>query len=207
LRVINSHSHYDHVGGNHQFERILSPATPFSRTMAAGLRSAELAQEVSPAALCRELPAGVAPDTHRIRPYRITGTLTDGETIDLGGRVLEVLFVPGHTPDAVALLDRRDGYLWSGDSFYAGPIWLFAPETDLPAYRRSVHRLADLVPGLTAVFPAHNTPRADPALLRDLAQAVDAVLAGAVTGKTVGEDQVEFSFAGFSLLLRADLLP
>ena len=30
VRVLNSHSHIDHIGGNYQFENILSPSTAFS---------------------------------------------------------------------------------------------------------------------------------------------------------------------------------
>ena len=100
------------------------------------------------------------------------------------------MLIPGHTPDAVALLDRDAGFLWSGDSFYEGPIWLFAPETDLEAYRESVARLAELAGGLNAVFPAHNTPRADPRLLVDLKAELDLVLAGKVEPDAVGDGAV-----------------
>ncbi|MGB5577231.1 MAG: hypothetical protein WBM88_07470, partial [Woeseiaceae bacterium] len=111
---------------------------------------------------------------------------------------------PGHTDDSIALLDRDRGYLWSGDSFYEGPIWLFFPETDLVAYQQSVAKLASLVPDLKAIFPAHNTPRADPALLTRLRVNLDRVLAGKVAPVPVSDDNVEFRFDGFSLLMRAN---
>lgn len=207
VRVINSHSHYDHVGGNYRFDEVLSLSMPFSLERAAGLESEELLAEVSPEALCRPLPDGVTAENHRIRPYTITASIAHGDVIDIGGRTLEILHIPGHTPDAIALLDREAGFLWSGDSFYEGPVWLFAPETDIVSYRGSVKRLAALAPELTAVFPAHNTPRADPELLVRLNEALGAVMAGDVEPETVGEGQVEFGFEGFSLLLREDLLP
>ena len=115
-----------------------------------------------------------------------------------------VLAVPGHTPDAIALLDREAGFLWTGDSFYEGPIWLFAPETDLEAYRRSMARLAGLVPDLTAVFAAHNTPVAQPGRLVQLSEAIDAVLDGTARGDDLGDGGIEYVFEGFSLLLRAE---
>lgn len=47
---------------------------------------------------------------------------SDGEIIDLGGRRLEILHVPGHTPDAVALLDAENGLLFTGDTWYDASI-------------------------------------------------------------------------------------
>ena len=204
VTVVNSHSHFDHIGGNHQFERILSMGTPFSLSRAAGFQTDELLTEVSPEALCKPLPDGLEPGEHRVRPYAITGQLADGDVIDLGGRQLEVLRVPGHTPDAIALLDRDAGFLWSGDSFYEGPIWLFAPETDLAAYGNSVRRLAEIAPTLTAVFPAHNTPQASPELLIALRDKFETVTSGQVEPVDVGDGTVEFPAEGFSLLMRKD---
>ena len=204
VTVVNSHSHFDHTGGNHQFDRILSLGTDFSLERSSGYQTEELLAEVSPEALCKPLPGGFVPGEHRIRPYAITGELADGDVIDLGGRRLEVLHIPGHTPDAIALLDRDAGFLWSGDSFYEGPIWLFAPETDIRAYRESVRRLAGIAPELTAVFPAHNTPRANPELLVSLRDKVEIVTAGQLEPVTMGDGTVEFTFAGFSFLMRED---
>ena len=143
-------------------------------------------------------------ENHRIRPFSIANKIEDGDVLDIGGRQLEVLQVPGHTDDSIALLDRSAGFLWSGDSFYEGPIWLFFPETDLVAYQASVERLAALVPDLKAVFPAHNTPKAMPALLTRLRQNLDRVLAGDVLPVPVTDGNVEFRFEGFSLLMRDD---
>ena len=160
--------------------------------------------EVSPEALCKELPSGVTAEDHQTRPYFISETIADGDVLDIGGRKLEVLTVPGHTDDSIALLDRSDGFLWSGDSFYEGPIWLFFPETDLAAYQESVARIASLVPQLDAVFPAHNTPKADPALLVQLRDNLNQVLGGLVEPTPVADGNVEFRFQGFSFLMRKD---
>ena len=204
VRVLNSHSHFDHIGGNYEFEEILSIGTQFSRDKARGARNEQIATEVSPEALCKALPEGVTPQSHHIRPFSISETIADGDTLDLGDRQLEVVRIPGHTDDAIALLDRSAGFLWSGDSFYEGPIWLFFPETDLAAYRQSIARLAALAPDLNAVFPAHNTPVADPALLTDLQQNLERVLGGEINPVPVGDGNVEFKFDRFSFLMRED---
>ncbi len=143
-------------------------------------------------------------DNYRTRPWTITEVAADGRRIDLGDRVLEVLHIPGHTPDAVALLDAEAGYLWTGDSFYEGPIWLFAPETDLEQFQESIERLAALVPGLTTLFPAHNTPVADPVRLTELRDALAGVLEGTLEG-TLDEESgmLRYEAGAFSLLMRS----
>lgn len=204
IRVLNSHSHFDHIGGNYQFDNILSVSTPFSISKTRGLRNQEILLEVSPEALCQGLPQGVNGEEHQTRPYSISGVIEDGDVLDIGGRLLEVLHVPGHTDDAIALLDRDAGFLWSGDSFYQGPIWLFAPETDLASYEASVARMAALAPELKAVFPAHNTPKADPLLLIELQDKLDQVLSGDIEPGPSSDGTVEFRFRDFGFLMRED---
>jgi glyoxylase-like metal-dependent hydrolase (beta-lactamase superfamily II) len=89
-----------------------------------------------------------------IRPWKSTHALQDGERVKLGGRELEVIFTPGHTPDSVVLFDRKNGLLFTGDTFYPGPIYLFVPETDFAAYVRTVARLAALEPQSKLLLPA-----------------------------------------------------
>jgi len=74
----------------------------------------------------------------------------------------------------------------------------------LAAYQQSVVRLASLAHDLNAVFPAHNTPMADPALLIDLQKNLDLVLAGEINSTPIGDGNVEFKFNGFSFLMRED---
>jgi hydroxyacylglutathione hydrolase len=50
--------------------------------------------------------------------------LKDGEIIDLGGRKLEVVFTPAHTPGSTTFIDKEAGYGFSGDSFGSGNLLL-----------------------------------------------------------------------------------
>ena len=204
VTVLNSHTHMDHVGGNAEFERVLALDTEFTRARALGRGNADVRGEVHESALCRPLPAGVTEDSYHTPAFEIDAFVGDGDTIDLGGRTLEIIGAPGHTPDAIVLLDREAGFLWTGDSFYEGPIWLFAPETDLEAYRTSVARLAELVPGLTTLFTAHNTPVAPPSRLLELHDAVEAMFEGIAVGNRLRDGGVEFVFEGFSIMVGPD---
>ncbi|HEY2944203.1 MAG TPA: MBL fold metallo-hydrolase, partial [Vicinamibacteria bacterium] len=110
------------------------------------------------------------------------------------------LHVPGHTPDAVALVDAAAGLLFTGDSFYEGTIWLYVPETDLTAYAASVDRMAAMVPKLKALHPSHNVAVSAPEFLSRLKIAIAQVRGGQVNGAETDNGQITFSFEGFKIL-------
>lgn len=60
---------------------------------------------------------------------------------DLGGRVLDIVPIPGHHASHIATYDRNTRLLFSGDSLYPGRLYVF----DWPAFRASVARLAEFV--------------------------------------------------------------
>lgn len=204
ITVLASHSHIDHVGGHWQFDTVLAPDTEFTNERAMGSNNAFVREEASSIALCKALPDGVTVDNHHTKPFSPSARVADGSIIDLGGTSLEVLAIPGHTPDAVALLDRESGRLFTGDSYYKGPIWLYAPETDLAAYSSSIERLAALVPDLKAVHGAHNEPFSEPHELVKVRDAFGLVYGGATKPDAVTETQAQYHFHSFSLLLQKD---
>jgi glyoxylase-like metal-dependent hydrolase (beta-lactamase superfamily II) len=204
--VLNSHSHHDHVGDNHAFTRVLALDLPYTREHARGSQHAEVAGEVAPSALCGALPAGFDSATYRIRPWRVAGVVHDGSRIDLGGRSLEVLRVPGHAPDAIALRDAAHGLLFTGDTFYEGPIYVFGSGADFGAYARSVERLAALAPVPRKLLTAHNVAVSDPRFLAALRDAVRAIASGAAAG-TRDSTLVTYAFDGFSIQIPARRTP
>lgn len=175
--VLNSHTHNDHVGGNWQFETVYSMDTDFSRQNAKGSVADALA-EIAPGEICGELPPNFDPKSYRTRPWKISKYVRDGEIFDLGGRSIELIATPGHTPDAITLFDRANQLLFTGDTYYPAPIWLFRPETDLDAYANSVAHLAMLAPQVKTVLGAHNIPVAPPSALVRLPAAFADLRAG-----------------------------
>ena len=203
VTVLNSHTHFDHVGGNADFADVWNVDTPFSRSSADGHLDDYARATLEPDRVCGPLPADVMRAPYALRPWKVSRRVADGERIDLGGRELEVLLTPGHAPDALCLLDREHGLLFTGDTYYPGPIYLVAPETDLAAYAESVSRLARLVPTLTLLLPAHEVPVAQPAQLAELQEAITRVRSGNATA-VPSEGVLEYRFDGFSLLLAPD---
>lgn len=204
VTVFNSHTHPDHVGGNHEFDRILGIDHEYARAHAReGFSNERMRGQLASDALCRPLTPGTERSAYRIEPWRISEAVRDGYRIDLGRRILEVLHVPGHAPDAAALLDRGRGLLFTGDTFYEGPIYLFGESTDLDAYGRTVDRLAGLASGLKLLLPGHNTPASPPRMLVSLDEALATVRRGEVEGEPRRAGRVEYVFERFTLLMRA----
>jgi glyoxylase-like metal-dependent hydrolase (beta-lactamase superfamily II) len=199
ILVVNSHTHNDHTSGNWQFAHIAGMDTDFTRHNAQGSR-ADAQSELDPENLCGPLPATFDAKAYATKPWTITETIHVGSKLDLGGRTLEVLATPGHTPDAIALLDRAHGLLFTGDSCYPGPIYLYRPETDVAAYEHSMVRLAALAPRLKLLLPSHNVPEADPQVLPKVVAAFRQVRAGKKVPVVVGPNY-EYKFESFSFLM------
>lgn len=200
--VLNSHTHDDHVGGNWQFDTVYGMDTEFTRTNAKGSRE-DAQAEITPDQICGTLPKGFDAKAYSTRPWKITAYIHDGEKIDLGGRHIEIIATPGHTPDAISLLDRTNGLLFTGDTYYPAPIWLFRPETDLNAYDASIRRLAALAPSVKMVLGAHNIPVAPPSVLAKLVLAFEAVRSGKIPGTAQGEGKTLYQVDDISFLMRA----
>jgi glyoxylase-like metal-dependent hydrolase (beta-lactamase superfamily II) len=200
--VLNSHTHDDHVGGNWQFDTVYGMDSDFTRKNAQGSRE-DAQAEITPDQICGTLPKGFDAKTYSTRPWKTSAYMHDGDKFDLGGRTLEVIATPGHTPDAISLIDRANGLLFTGDTYYPAPIWLFRPETDLNAYAASIRRLAALAPKVKIVLGAHNIPVASPTVLARLVAAFDAVRAGKVAATTDSPGKVLYKVDDISFLLRA----
>jgi glyoxylase-like metal-dependent hydrolase (beta-lactamase superfamily II) len=197
--VLNSHTHNDHVGDNWQFDTVYGMDTEFTRKNAQGSRE-DAQAEIADDQICGSLPRGFDRQAYATKAWKISKFIKDGERIELGGRVIEVIATPGHTPDAISLFDRANGLLFTGDTYYPAPIWLFRPETDLDAYRASIRRLAALS-GVKTVLGAHNVPVAPPSVLPGLVRAFDKVRAGTVPAKPAPEGKVIYEVDGFRFLM------
>ena len=163
--VVNSHAHYDHIGGNHAFDGVLAAKTPFSEGARGGIPNRRARRFVPPESLFRDPPADFDRASYRIRAFSHAGFLTAGETLDLGGRVLEVLATPGHSPDSICLIDRKNRILLAGDTWYAGPVFAQLDHSDVDAYAATAQRLAALAKDVDLVLPGHSPPTRDTEVL------------------------------------------
>lgn len=205
VTVLNSHTHFDHVGGNAEFKDVRNLDVPYSVASSRGKVDPALAEyarpTLAPDRVCGALPAGVTSREYKIPTWKIAGHVKDNERINLGNHTVEVLRTPGHTPDSIVLLDRTRGFLFTGDTYYSDQIYLWAPGTDLAAYTASIDRLVALRPGLQTLFPAHGTPTADPERLVEVQKALGEIRAGTVQSTPTPEKRRVYRFEHFSILM------
>ncbi|MCW3013927.1 MAG: Zn-dependent hydrolase [Solirubrobacterales bacterium] len=235
VTVVNTHHHVDHVGGDHEFDEVLiheagvaGLAAGVAAKHLTGYREYALAQEEAAAAYAqldarffhlqrdehrpRPLPACVRDGTWAIEPVAATGTIADGDVIDLGGRTLRALHTPGHSPADVSLELVGEGLLFGGDTVNTGPVYVQNPDSSVPQLRASLALLAARSQDWRRVFCSHFMRTAvPPSYLHAQVAALDELLAGTVARTPavdcVGTAVDEASFDGFSFFLPLGWLP
>jgi glyoxylase-like metal-dependent hydrolase (beta-lactamase superfamily II) len=140
--AVASHAHVDHIGGfdefadrlGHENEALGFAGLPGFETFADEFRGWPTLVASPPA------PGWTIADW-TLRPSPLTGTLAEGDRIDLGDRCFTVLHLPGPTPGGIGLVDERDGLFLSGDAIYDDEILDDLPGASIPDYLHTMDRL------------------------------------------------------------------
>lgn len=84
-----------------------------------------------------------AADTFMIKDYKGTmHFINDGDTFDLGGKILEVVHTPAHTPGSVVFIDKQTHSCFSGDAFGSGLVWLqLRPAAPMSMYAATCQKM------------------------------------------------------------------
>ena len=212
--VINSHTHFDHVGDNHRFNEIHVFDHPNAlKWLTGGQTSDMLRFDSRPEAFLDGYPEGFDPDKYVIHPMseKNINLLHDGDAIDLGNRELKVLHTPGHSLDSIMLLDRNNRSLFTGDTFYPDYLFAFIDDdrggSNLQVYEKTMIELAKLIPELDYLYCSHTKPLVDPEILLRAADAFTSVRQGKVKyeiEELYGLKLRVHEFDGFSILTKDD---
>ena len=83
--------------------------------------------------------------------------VVDGQAINLGGKMLDISYMPAHTPGSIVVLDRIAGNCYSGDAFGSGQVWLqLKPYSPMKMYINSCKKMERLMDeGITKVYCGH----------------------------------------------------
>lgn len=107
----------------------------------------------------------------------------DGEVIDMGNREFEIIHIPGHTPGSIALLDRRNKILISGDSIQTNAIYMFGEGRDFNTYISSLKKLEEIKDSFETIHPSHGELFVKHDIIRDLIEGAQRVLKGEVEAR------------------------
>ncbi len=152
VTAVATHIHWDHIGGHKYFSDFY-------------VHSAEMdwlnCKFPLPLETVKEMVVDhcALPDDFDINNYELfqgvpTMVLTDKNIIDIGGRQIEVLHTPGHSPGHCCFYEQDRGWLYSGNLIYQGCLDAFYPSTDPLAFMRSLEKVKALAP--RKIFPAHH---------------------------------------------------
>jgi glyoxylase-like metal-dependent hydrolase (beta-lactamase superfamily II) len=140
--ILVTHTHFDHIGA----------VAPVARATGAPVYCPELEVPV-----LRDIMAFVPwPGFGPYESYEADETVAGGETLDLAGFEIEVLFTPGHSPGHVTYAIRDEAALFSGDVLFQGSVGrVDLPGGDWPTLLTSIRGLVDGFPEETTVYPGH----------------------------------------------------
>ncbi len=156
-----THIHWDHIGGHKHFPDFYAHAAELDWLNGKFPLSIETVRSM---VIDRcDLPDGFDVNTYEMFQGMPARLLTDGAMIDLGGRTIEALHTPGHSPGHLCFWEKERGYLFTGDLVYKDILFAYYPSTDPEAYLASLERLAVLP--MKKVFPAHHSLAVSPEIL------------------------------------------
>lgn len=140
--ILVTHCHFDHIGA-----------------------VAPVAAATGAPVYCPQIEAPVLADVMAYVPYPGFGPfdsyeadhlVAGGETLELAGLELDVVFTPGHSPGHVTYAVRGEDALFSGDVLFQGSVGrVDLPGGDGPTLIASIGNLVDSYSDETVVHPGH----------------------------------------------------
>jgi glyoxylase-like metal-dependent hydrolase (beta-lactamase superfamily II) len=150
-RIVNTHLHSDHCGGNATLAAALGAAVHIPPGQAAAVAAWD------------EVALSYQPTGQHCQRFAASGLLAPGHTLQAGGRAWQVLAAPGHDPYSVMLFDPEQRLLVSADALWEHGFGVVFPElsgepgyADVAAVLDHIERLAP-----ACVVPGHGAPFAD----------------------------------------------
>jgi hydroxyacylglutathione hydrolase len=182
LTVINTHGHPDHVCGNYQFDSVYIHADDVS--MMEHNFTSEVKGHMLKRFMNMNLPEGFSGESWINAGMPDYTPLKSPMSFDLGGRTIDVIEIPGHTPGSICLYEHKEKLLFSGDSVSEGTLLLHL-EGGLPLriFLKGVDRLVGMNDRIAYIMPSHGRSPIDPAVLSDLQKGLGKILSGEIKGE------------------------
>ncbi len=177
IKLVNTHAHPDHIGGNFHFDHcyIHHKDIAYFQTLL-GPRKEE----------CFEMARSMAPEEMRQHmvldhnfkdwdPIRIY-PLYDKDEFDLGDRIIEVVEAGGHTAGTIVLIDHKTRIAYSGDVCNSNTLLEFPNSLSVITYMKSLLRLKELQEEFDIMYGGHEI--FDPTIIDEGIETAAKVIAG-----------------------------
>ena len=140
--ILLTHCHFDHIGA----------VAPVAAATGAPVYCPEIETPILSNIMAFVPWEGFGP----YEDYEADETVAGGETLELAGFEIDVVFTPGHSPGHVTYSLRGEDAIFSGDVLFQGSVGrVDLPGGDGPTLMASIRRLLDSHPDETAVYPGH----------------------------------------------------
>jgi hydroxyacylglutathione hydrolase len=140
--ILVTHCHFDHIGA----------VAPLAAATGAPVYCPELEVPVLADIMAYVPWPGFGP----FESYDADETVAGGETLELAGLELDVVFTPGHSPGHVTYAVRGENALFSGDVLFQGSVGrVDLPGGDGPTLIASIGGLLERFPDEAVVYPGH----------------------------------------------------
>ncbi len=164
LTIVNSHWHFDHIGGNLDFEKypiLTSIYGDEANLINKGWSHKKLQKYFFEEGFSEDgVPDSFDPLTFEVPGIdNIYPVIDEDWKINLGDRIIRAIHTPGHTPGSLSFFDESNGLLFTSDLLYEGPLYAFEKESDPNDYLESLKKIKRLYGDkIKSIHPGHNYP-------------------------------------------------
>ena len=191
IKVITTHTHWDHIGGHQHFDEIYVHQAEVDWLVNGVPESIHTAiDSLKLEYFTKPTPKDFVLENYKRFQGQPSRILTDGDIIKVGDRRLEVLHTPGHSPGHICIWEKDKGYLFSGDLLYKGTLFIFFESTDPLVFAESVNKISTLK-GIECIFPSHNQFGFDATLINRVKRALEKLQANNQLNHGTGVHQFE----------------
>jgi hydroxyacylglutathione hydrolase len=188
--LLLSHFHYDHNQNISEFDWIGFPNIPH---LVQSVSSDSIYQFTS-----QDLIIGNSPEQVKINEWLPLET-----DIDLGNRIIQLVNIPGHSLESIAIIDKTNKLAFLGDFLYNGEILLW-DTNDLSIYEESVDHLISILDSDYKLYGAHGTPEVafgKLQKLKDFFACINDNTCQGVNSSFFGEPVLEYNFEGMVIMI------
>ena len=165
LLVINTHSHFDHRGGNEDFEEIWIHEMEY--------KDVSMVFDVS---FLKDSPKQIVmlleKKDFKYQPANIIHHLKEGDKFDLGGIILEIIHTPGHSIGSISILTNKNE-LFTGDTAHYGAMYL-PKRSQFSVVLESLQKLLEIcnIRKNVELYPSHEEYGVGKELLKSLIKGI-----------------------------------